>query len=431
MSPSQPPNTFDSSPWFLVYTKLRFFTRIRRLLHRRTSSKRYRTSNRFDKPIGITEIDKEARQAEDMVRESEDGSVVLQRSVKRLHFGSWEEKEVAARVIKRLAREDLKMRKSLAELGVVPPLVAMVGSDVFGRRRLAVQALIELANGTCTNKALMVEAGILSKLPNNVEVLDESTRHEFAQLLLSISSLANSQFPLTSSRFLLFVVGILESNSSIETKDLCLGTLYNLSTMLDNAESLVTKGIVQTVLRLSSVKETSEKALAALGNLVVTLMGKKALENNPMVPESLIEIMAWEEKPRCQELSAYILMILAHQSSAQREKMVNARIVPVLLEVALLSSPLAQKRALKLLQWFKNERQRKMGPHSGPQTGRMSIGSPLNQREADEGKKMMKKMVKESLYKNMETITRRANAAGDSPKLKALLISSSSKSLPY
>lgn len=74
----------------------------------------------------------------------------LQRSVKRLHFGSWEEKEVAAMEIRRLAQEDVKTRKSLAELGVVPPLVAMVGSPVVGRQRLAVQTLIELANGTYT-----------------------------------------------------------------------------------------------------------------------------------------------------------------------------------------------------------------------------------------------------------------------------------------
>ena len=183
---------------------------------------------------------------------------------------------------------------------------------------------------------------------------------------------------------------------------------------------------------MSSLKQTSEKALASLGNLVVTVMGKKALENNPMVPESLIEILTWEEKPKCQELSAYVLMILAHQSFAQRSKMAKARIVPVLLEVALLGSPIAQKRALKLLQWFKEERQMKMVVHSGPQTGRLSIGSPLNHSEAIEGKRLMKKMVEESLYKNMETITRRANGDQGSSNLKLLVASSSSsKSLPY
>ncbi|KAM1226284.1 hypothetical protein EV1_005757 [Malus domestica] len=160
-------------------------------------------------------------------------------------------------------------------------------------------------------------------------------------------------------------------------------------------------------------------------------MGKKAMENSAAVPGSLIEILTWDEKPKCQELSCYILMILAHQSSDQREKMAKSGIVPILLEVALLGSSLAQKRALKLLQWFKDERQAKMGPHSGPQTARVPIGSPLNQRDAQQGKKMMNNLVKQSLYKNMEMITMRASAIGDSSKLKALIISTSSKSLPY
>ncbi|XP_052202319.1 uncharacterized protein LOC127808045 [Diospyros lotus] len=431
-----------SSPRFFSYIKLRFFARIRWFLEPKASMKRHTASDRFEKPR-VADSDQEERQEEQVAKEREGahqdgGLVVLRRAVKKLHFGSWEEKAAAADEIRRLAEEDLKLRKWLAELGVVPPLVAMIGSEVGGggRWRFAVQALVALANGTYTNKALIVEAGILLRLPSNVEDLEEAARQELAQLLLSLSSLATSQFPLSSSKLLPFLFHILDSDSSLETKNLCLATLHNLSTMFGQAGNLVSHGILPTLLRLSSVQEVSEKALATLGNLVVSLQGKKAMENHPMVPESLIEILTWEEKPRCQELSAYILMILAHQSSRQREKMVEAGIVQVLLEVALLGSCLAQKRALKLLQWFKDGRRAKMGPHSGPQTGRVAVGSPVNQWEADEGRKIMKMLVKQSLYKNMETITRRANAAlgsssSSSSKLKALVVSSSSKSLPY
>lgn len=73
--------------------------------------------------------------------------VILQRAVKKLHFGGWEEKEAAAEEIRRLAKKDLKVRKDMAELRVVPPLVDMVG---WRRRTVAVQALIELANGSYT-----------------------------------------------------------------------------------------------------------------------------------------------------------------------------------------------------------------------------------------------------------------------------------------
>ena len=277
----------------------------------------------------------------------------------------------------------------------------------------------------------MLEAGILSKLPKDIDAVDEQTRHEFAELLLSLSSISNTHFSLATSEILQFLIRFLESASSLEIKESCLRVLYNLSAVLENAGSLVSNGVVHTLLKLSSFKELSEKSLAALGHLVVTLMGKKAMEDSSMVPESLIEILTWEDKPKGQELSAYILMILAHQSSTQRDKMSKAGIVPVLLEVSLLGSPLAQKRAMKLLQWFKDERQAKMGPHSGPQTGRIAIGSPLHPRQAQEGKKMMKNLVKQSLQKNMEMITRRANAASDSSNLKSLVLSTSSKSLPY
>ncbi|KAM0048917.1 putative armadillo-like helical protein [Helianthus debilis subsp. tardiflorus] len=416
----------SSSTWSQVLVKLRFFTKIRRFV-RKTSTSKGLDGER------TAEVIVDHRKSVDANIENDDESSILQRSVKRLHFGTREEKAAAAREIKRLAGgEDLSRRKLMAELGVIPPLVAMVGSEyTISHRKVAVQALFELANGTCTNKALMVEAGILSKLSKNIGV-DELAKHEFAQLIMSLSSLVNAQFPIDSSKILPLVLHMLESDSSVDTKMLCLGTLYNLSTVIDNVGSLAKDEVVHTLLKLSSMKVASEKALATLGNLVVTLMGKKALESSPMVPECLIDILTWDDKSRSQELSAYILMILAHQSSLQRTKMAEGGIVPILLKVALLGSPLAQKRALKLLQWFKDERQMKMGPHSGPQSRRLSFNSPAKHGEADEGKKLMKNMVRQSLYKNMETITRRANGdSTSSSKLKLLVISSSSKSLPY
>lgn len=425
----------NPSNFYSTYIKLRFFTKLKRFLQIKAKSK----EPSDHQPTKDSEIFIVIEEKGIMGKESDkdNGWMSLQKSVKKLHFGNCDEKEVAVKEIIELAKEDLKRRKFMAELGVIPPLVAMVvgGSDqaVLRRQRLAVQALTELANGSFTNKALMVEAGILSKLPKKTDNLDGNTRQEFAELILSISLLANTQFNMDSSRIIPFVVSILDSsNSSVETKCTCLGTLYNISSVLENSASMATNGTVTTLLRLSSLKEVSEKALATLGNLVVTLMGKKAMEESPMMPESLMEIMTWEEQPKCQELSVYILMILAHQSSIQREKMSKAGIVPVLLEVALLGSSLAQKRALKLLQWFKDERQIKMGPHSGPQVGRMPIdSSPMSPRAVDESKKLMKKIVKQSLYKNMETITSRANGGGDSSRFKSLVVSSSSKSLPY
>ncbi|KAF2305281.1 hypothetical protein GH714_003457 [Hevea brasiliensis] len=209
--------------WLTYYTKLHFFTRIRRFLKSKAAQK--------NKPRTKVMIDnKEVQIKVTMDGETEDDSLLLQRSVKKLHFGSWEEKELAAKEIGKLAKENVKTRKLMAELGVIPALVELVASEVTARRQ---------------NKALMVEAGIFSKLPKNEDVSEDLIMHDFAELILSLSSLAKTQFHLASSEVLPFLVGILESSSSVETKESCLGTLYNLSAVLENAGPLISNGVVQ------------------------------------------------------------------------------------------------------------------------------------------------------------------------------------------
>ncbi|KAG2331892.1 hypothetical protein Bca4012_018535 [Brassica carinata] len=438
-SRTQPSSSSSSSSvWQHQYMKLHFFSRIRSLLKSKASSRKRDLQSSPE--ISRTQQDSEKVLAPPEIlskpSEDENEEVVLQRTVKKLHFGTFEEKEKAAIEIEKLSREDKKNRKLMAELGVLQVLVSMVASDISGHQRSAVMALIQLSHGTHTNKALMVNAGICSKLPKKVEILDQSTRYGFAELLLSLSSLTSTQLPVSSSQILPFLMETMNSDTTeMKCKEICLATINNLCLVLENAGPLVTNGAVKTLLSLMLVKDLSEKALASLGQLVVTQMGKKAMEEDSTVSKSLIEILTWEDKPKCQEYTAYILMVLAHQSWSQREKMAKAGIVPVLLEVTLLGSPLVQKRAVKLLQWFKDERNVRMGPHSGPQTSRVSsgIGSPMSPRSGEEGKKMMKNLVKQSLYKNMEMITRRGDVdlEREAGRLKSLIISTSSKSLTY
>ena len=151
MSSSQTQNmstSSSSSIWLLSCRKLKFFTRIRRFLQSKAARKRYGSSSDHSNKLINNNTDKKQ---EVMEKESEmDGSVVLQKSVKRLHFGSWEEKEMAAKTIEKLVKKDIKARKLMAELGVVHMLVSMVSTEVVDRRRAAIKALIELANGTFT-----------------------------------------------------------------------------------------------------------------------------------------------------------------------------------------------------------------------------------------------------------------------------------------
>lgn len=278
-----------------------------------------------------------------------------------------------------------------------------------------------------------MEAGLLVKLQQVTNTEDVPRNQRLAPLLLSLSFLAKTQSPINPIRMLPFLIKISTATETTdETKLTCLATLYNLSTKLDNVRAIVSSGAVHILLKLIQNRKASQGALATLGNLMLSETGKRAIEEDSMVPEALMESMAWEDEPKCQELAAYLLMVLAHRSRTQRQKMTELGIVPLVLEVALLGSPIAQKRALKILQWFKDEGRARTGGHSGPQADQISLpSSSAGKQHIRECRRAVKKMVKQSLDRNMQVITRRAHASEDFSCFKSLAGSSSSKSLPY
>ncbi|KAJ6333418.1 hypothetical protein OIU77_009314 [Salix suchowensis] len=148
--PTMPETPPSPSIWARSRMKLQFFARVRRFLQAKTTQRNAKSRNKVvvSKEEQVATADKQSCGGGG--GGGGDDLVVLQRSVKRLHFGGMEEKEMAAVEIERLAREDVKMRKLMAELGVIPALVGMAASEVAGRRRVAIKALIELADGTYT-----------------------------------------------------------------------------------------------------------------------------------------------------------------------------------------------------------------------------------------------------------------------------------------
>ncbi|KAJ4804248.1 ARM repeat superfamily protein [Rhynchospora pubera] len=365
---------------------------------------------------------------------------LIQKSAKQLNFGSYEEKETAAKEIKRLAMADGCVKRLLAELGIVRSLVSMLtdGKDGDGLpgRISAAEALIELAKGTFRNKVLMVKAGLITKLQQLMDNKEFSRRQELPLLLLSISSLAKTNFHFATRQIFPFLIRTLNSKETpLNTRLTCLETLYNFSIQLDNIKSMVTSGAIDALLITSLDKETSEEALSVLSNLILSAEGKRGIENHQMAPKTLIEIMSREENPRCQELASYLVLVLAHGNKEQRRKMHECGIVPVLLQLALLGSPLAQKRALKILEWYKNEGQEKGCVHSGPRLETVSslVLSSTSDGNTEQNNIAVKRMVKQSLDRNMTSLLQRATTSREFSSIseKALVFSSSSKSLPY
>lgn len=374
-----------------------------------------------------------------------DDAASVRAAVMRLSFGAAaEERRDAAGEVARLARADERTKRLLPELGVLPPLLDMLGGAGLGARLAAAGALLELARGTHRNKVRIVQAGLLKKLPLVADDRDVCRSQELALLLLSISSLANTDFPLRTTELLPFLVATLGATDvPPDAKLPCLAALRNLSAKLEHARDVASSGAVRALLPLSLEPKTSEPALAVLGELAAAAAGpagREAMEaEGEAVPRALLEAMTRHGSARCQERATYLAMVLAHGSRALRRAMRRLGVVQALLEVSLLSSsPLAQRRAAIILRWFKEE-----GPqsrttswaHSGPRVEGVAEATSCHDDDvACEAKgcrdTTVDEIVRRSLDRNMKSILRRATASVDLTNVKLLVTSSSSKSLP-
>lgn len=368
-------------------------------------------------------------------------AATVRAAVRRLSFGGAEERRAAAGDVARLARSDERRKRLLPELGVVPPLVDMLADarGGTGARLAAAGALLELARGAHRNKVHIVNAGLLQKLPQLMDDKDLSRSQQLALLLQSISSLANTDFPLPASELLPYLVATLAADGvPADAKLPCLGALRNLSTKLEHARDVASSGAVRALLSLSldGNNKTSEAALSLLGELAAaSAAGRKAVEEDAVAPRALLEAVTRHESPRCQEHATYLAMTLLARggdgSRALRREMRRLGAVQALLEVALLGSPLAQRRAAKVLRWFKDEGQGRIRTHSGPRVEAAPCRDSDAAGEAEEcGGDTVDKIVKQSLDRNMKSILRRATASVDLTHVKRLVASSSSKSLP-
>ena len=298
------------------------------------------------------------------------------------------------------------------------------------------------------NKVHIVKAGLLKKLPQLTDEKDLSRSQELALLVLSISSLVNTDFPLSTTELLPFLVATLSAaDVPSDTKLPCLAALRNLSKKPVHARDVVSSGAVRALLSLSLSldRKTSEAALCILGELAAaSAAARKAMEEEEgeAAARAVLEAMTRHESARCQEHATYLAMVLArHGSRALRRRMRQLGVVQALLEVSLLGSPLAQRRAAKILQWFKEEgpQSSRIRAHSGPRMeGDGGTSCPDDDVAGEDGREAkdcrrdttVGKIVRQSLDRNMKCILRRATASVDLTNVKLLVTSSSSKSLP-
>jgi hypothetical protein len=200
--------------------------------------------------------------------------------------------------------------------------------------------------------------------------------------------------------------------------------------------------------------EVSERVLSILSNLVSSPEGRKAISAVKDAITILVDVLNWTDSPECQEKASYILMIMAHKAYADRQAMIEAGIVSSLLELTLVGSALAQKRASRILQCFRLDKGKQVSGRSDGGNLGLTVSAPICASSSSfvktdgggkeclmeevnmmsDEKKAVKQLVQQSLQNNMMKIVKRANLRQDfvpSERFASLTSSSTSKSLPF
>lgn len=378
--------------------------------------------------------------------------------VKRLQCGDGG----GAHEVRRMCKDDHGgVRMNFGLLGVIPPLVAMVDDGCGGgeEKVVALYALLNLGIGNDENKAAIVKAGLVHKMLNlvvspNGGLPDPDLSAAIVANFLGLSALDSNKPIIGSSGAILFLVKTLknaaEGNINSQVVQDCLRALYNLSILPTNVAPMIEiDDFLSFLLTSLGDMEVSDRILSILSNVVSTPEGRKALSGVHDSFHILVDVLSWTDMPDCQEKATYILMVMAHKSYRDRQAMIESGVSSSLLELTLLGSTLAQKRASRILEILRIDKGKQVSETfvgntvanvSAPLYGSADSGSAHPIKDAHDDRMMsdesmaVKNLVQQSLHSNMRRIVKRANLPQDfvpSEHFRSLTSISTSKSLPF
>ncbi|KAK9059430.1 hypothetical protein SSX86_022050 [Deinandra increscens subsp. villosa] len=404
-------------------------------------------SEKLSELLRMTELWEEEEEA---VEKKTEALEELKRVVKRLQVGGDDDFLGGAKEVRRLAKDDSDARTTLALLGAIPPLVAMLDSGDLDSLIAALYALLNLGIGNDENKAAIVKAGAVHKM---LDLINEGSPNPdvcaaIIANFLGLTALDSNKPIIGSSGAISFLVKTVKNSTKTKVNSQviqdCLRALYNLSLLSSNVSSMIeTDNFVPFLLTSLGDMEVSDRMLSILSNLVSTHEGRKAISSVNDSVQILVDVLNWTDSPTCQEKATYILMVMAHRSYRDRLFMIESGVTSSLLELTLLGSTLAQKRASRLLEILSIDKGKQVSETftgniganvSAPLCGPVDSGSATDLRKISDESKEVKYLVEQSLHSNMRRITKRANLQRDfvpSERFRSLTSMSTSKSLPF
>ncbi|CAI9111468.1 OLC1v1011693C1 [Oldenlandia corymbosa var. corymbosa] len=281
------------------------------------------------------------------------------------------EREAQVMAAKELGKLASKLRQKLAEKGIISRLVMMLHTQDCEAMEAALLALLSLAFHSERNKVRIANSGaipallnIIIQFQNQSEVLIDLS----VAALLILSSSTPNKLAIASSGAIQLLIQSLNSQFSengtqflsIQAQLDVLSTFHNLSTCPQIIPSIVSSGMVCTLLHLVYNLEKSsglaEKALALLEKVVLSseIALNEVAENASVVIQLLVEAIE-EGRLNCKEHAVGILLVLC-QSCRERYRGMILRegAIPGLLQLSVDGTFKAREKAKSLLQLLRD-----------------------------------------------------------------------------
>ncbi|KAL1224689.1 U-box domain-containing protein 7 [Cardamine amara subsp. amara] len=352
-------------------------------------------------------------------KKKEETLEVLKRVVRDLQEDDVGKKVAAAREVRLLAKDDTEARVILAMLGAIPPLVSMIDDSQIQDSQIiaSLYALLNLGIGNDANKAAIVKAGAVHKMLKLIESSKPSNQaisEAIVANFLGLSALDLNKPIIGSSGAIVFLVKNFEETSSSQAREDALRALYNLSIDYQNVSLILETDLIPILLNTLGDMEVSERILSILTNVALVSEGRKAIGEAVEAFPILVDVLNWNDSQKCQEKAIYILMLMAHKGYGDRKAMIEAGIESSLLELTLVGTPLAQKRASRILECLRvvDKGKQVSAPIYGMSSSSLGRERDHEIKMSDE-RKAVKHLVEQSLQSNMKRIVKRANLPQD------------------
>lgn len=267
------------------------------------------------------------------------------------------EREVQVQAARDLSKLSSKQRHKLAERGITAPLILMLQSQDYDAIEAALFALLSLAFGSERNKIRIMRSGAIPVLLSLLQCQSEALIELTIAAMLILSSCTANKLAIASHGAIQLLVEFLSGdthNISLQAKLDAIATLHNLSTCHQIVPSIVSSGVLFSLLQLIHSSEKSSELVEKIMGLLESVV---SLSENALCEtagtggaiRALVETVE-DGSPQCKEHAVGILLLIC-QSCRERYRGIILRegVMPGLLQLSVDGTWRAKTMARELL----------------------------------------------------------------------------------